>query len=135
MWIKRPFDIITSTLILLIGLPLYAILAVLIYVKLGSPVLFQQQRPGLHNKLFTILKFRIMTDGRDAAGNSLPDAQRLTKFGKFLRSSSLDELPELINVLKGEMSLVGPRPLLEQYLNLYTPEQMRRHEVRPDKRP
>jgi len=128
---KRPFDIITSSLILLIGLPIYAILAILIYTKLGHPILFRQQRPGLHGKPFTILKFRTMTDGRDAGGNLLSDAERLTTFGRFLRSSSLDELPELWNVLKGEMSLVGPRPLLMQYLPLYTPEQARRHKVRP----
>ena len=131
MSIKRPFDIITSLILLVVGLPVYAILSILIYTKLGYPILFHQQRPGLHNKPFTILKFRTMTDARDEVGNLLPDAQRLTKFGKFLRSSSLDELPELINVVKGEMSLVGPRPLLEQYLDLYTPEQMRRHDVRP----
>jgi len=130
-FIKRPFDIISSSLALLIGLPFYAILAILIYTKLGHPILFRQQRPGLHGKPFTILKFRTMTDKQDSAGNLLPDAQRLTKFGRFLRSTSLDELPELLNVLKGEMSLVGPRPLLMQYLPLYTPEQARRHEVRP----
>ncbi len=128
---KRPFDIITSSIILLIGLPLYTILSILIYTKLGHPLLFRQQRPGLHSKPFTILKFRTMTDERDANGNLLSDAERLTTFGRFLRSSSLDELPELWNVLKGEMSLVGPRPLLMQYLPLYTPEQARRHEVRP----
>lgn len=128
---KRPFDIITSILILLFGLPIYAILSTLIYTKLGSPILFRQQRPGLHSKPFTMLKFRTMNDKRDKTGNLLPDGERLTTFGQFLRSSSLDELPELVNVLKGEMSLVGPRPLLMQYLPLYTPEQKRRHEVRP----
>ena len=129
--IKRLFDSLVSSLALLLFSPLLALLVLLIRLKLGSPIIFRQQRPGLHGRSFTILKFRTMTDGRDEAGNLLPDAQRLTRFGKFLRSSSLDELPELINVLKGEMSLVGPRPLLEQYLDLYTPEQMRRHDVRP----
>ena len=100
-------------------------------LKLGSPVLFRQRRPGLHGKPFTIYKFRTMTDARDAQGKLLPDAERLTPFGRFLRSASLDELPELFNVLKGDMSLVGPRPLLMQYLDRYTPEQMRRHEVKP----
>ncbi len=99
--------------------------------KLGSPVLFTQVRPGLHGKPFRMVKFRTMTDARDASGALLPDAQRLTPFGRFLRSSSLDELPELWNVLRGEMSLVGPRPLLMEYLPLYSPEQARRHEVRP----
>ncbi len=131
MKIKRPFDLLLSTLILLIGLPIYAILSILIVTKLGSPILFRQQRPGLHGKPFTILKFRTMTSKRDEAGNLLPDGQRLTPFGRFLRSTSLDELPELLNVLKGEMSIVGPRPLLMQYLPLYTPEQQRRHDVRP----
>ena len=106
-------------------------LAAAIRWKLGSPVLFRQQRPGLSGRPFWLLKFRTMTDARDAGGVLLPDAQRLTAFGRFLRGSSLDELPELINVLKGEMSLVGPRPLLMQYLDRYTPEQARRHEVRP----
>jgi sugar transferase EpsL len=125
------FDRVVA-LLALIGLsPVLGILAVLVRLKLGSPVLFRQQRPGLHGKPFTLSKFRTMTDKRDAQGNLLPDAERLTKFGKFLRASSLDELPELWNVLKGEMSLVGPRPLLMHYLPLYTPEQARRHEVRP----
>jgi lipopolysaccharide/colanic/teichoic acid biosynthesis glycosyltransferase len=99
--------------------------------RLGSPVLFSQVRPGLHGKPFRMYKFRTMTDARDADGNLLPDAERLTDFGKWLRASSLDELPELINVLRGEMSLVGPRPLLMEYLPLYSPEQARRHEARP----
>jgi len=99
--------------------------------RLGSPVLFRQERPGLHGKPFMMYKFRTMTDQRGADGSLLPDRERLTPFGRFLRSSSLDELPELINVLKGEMSLVGPRPLLMEYLDRYTPEQARRHEVRP----
>ena len=128
---KRLFDLLISLLALLPFSPLLGLLALLVRFKLGSPVLFRQQRPGLHGKPFTLIKFRTMTDKRDAQGNLLPDAERLTKFGKFLRASSLDELPELWNVLKGEMSLVGPRPLLMQYLPLYTPEQARRHEVRP----
>jgi len=129
--IKRFFDIILATLALLVLSPIIGLLLILVRLKLGSPVLFSQQRPGLHSKPFTLFKFRTMTDARDAAGNLLPDAKRLTKFGKFLRASSLDELPELWNVLKGEMSLVGPRPLLTHYLPLYTPKQSRRHEVRP----
>ncbi len=129
--IKRLFDFTVAALALLLLSPLLGLLALLVRLKLGSPVLFRQQRPGLHGKPFTLSKFRTMTDKRDAQGNLLPDAERLTKFGKFLRASSLDELPELWNVLKGEMSLVGPRPLLMQYLPLYTPEQARRHVVRP----
>jgi lipopolysaccharide/colanic/teichoic acid biosynthesis glycosyltransferase len=128
---KRLSDILVSTLVSLLLSPLLGVLAMLVRLKLGSPVLFRQQRPGLNGRPFTIVKFRTMNDKRDAQGNLLPDAERLTKFGKFLRASSLDELPELWNVLKGEMSLVGPRPLLMQYLPLYTPEQARRHEVRP----
>ena len=107
------------------------ILAFMIRCKLGTPVLFRQQRPGLGGRPFWLLKFRTMTEARDARGNLLPDAARLTAFGRFLRATSLDELPELLNVLKGDMSLVGPRPLLMQYLDRYTPEQARRHEVRP----
>ncbi len=114
----------------MLALPLLA-LAWLIRHKLGSPVLFRQVRPGLHGRPFTMVKFRTMTDERGPDGDLLPDAQRLTAFGRFLRASSLDELPELWNVLKGEMSLVGPRPLLMEYLTLYTPEQARRHKVRP----
>ncbi len=128
---KRLFDVVVAALtLLLLALPLVA-LASLVQRKLGSPVLFTQVRPGLHGKPFRMVKFRTMTDARDASGALLPDAQRLTPFGRFLRSSSLDELPELWNVLHGEMSLVGPRPLLMEYLPLYTPEQARRHEVRP----
>ena len=111
--------------------PVLAILAVLVRLKLGSPVFFRQQRPGRHGKPFRLYKFRTMTDGRDAAGNLLPDAARLTPFGRLLRSTSLDELPELWNVLRGDMSLVGPRPLMMRYLDRYTPQQARRHEVRP----
>lgn len=129
--VKRLFDLAVAALALLFLFPLLGLLALLVRLKLGSPTLFCQQRPGLHGKSFTLYKFRTMTDKRDAQGNLLPDAERLTKFSRFLRASSLDELPELWNVLKGEMSLVGPRPLLMQYLPLYTPEQRRRHEVRP----
>ena len=128
---KRALDFTAATLGLLVLSPLLAILALLVRWCLGAPVLFRQQRPGLHGNPFMLSKFRTMTDTRDADGNLLPDAQRLTTFGKFLRKSSLDELPELYNVLKGEMSLVGPRPLRLEYLPLYTPEQARRHNVRP----
>lgn len=128
---KRLFDLVVASLALLfLAVPLLA-LAWLIRRKLGSPVLFRQVRPGLLGKPFTMVKFRTMTDERGPNGALLPDAQRLTPFGRFLRSSSLDELPELWNVLRGEMSLVGPRPLLMEYLPLYTPEQARRHEARP----
>lgn len=128
---KRLFDLLASAIGLLILLLPLALLAWLVRHKLGSPILFTQMRPGLHGKPFRMVKFRTMTDARDASGALLPDAQRLTPFGRFLRSSSLDELPELWNVLRGEMSLVGPRPLLMEYLPLYSPEQARRHEVRP----
>lgn len=128
---KRSFDLLTSFCgLLLLAVPL-AVLALLVRRKLGSPMLFTQVRPGLHGKPFKMIKFRTMTDARDASGALMSDAQRLTPFGRFLRASSLDELPELWNVLKGEMSLVGPRPLLMEYLPLYSPEQARRHEVRP----
>jgi lipopolysaccharide/colanic/teichoic acid biosynthesis glycosyltransferase len=128
---KRVFDFVAASLaLLLLSLPLLA-LAWLIRRKLGSPVLFRQVRPGLHGKPFTMVKFRTMTDERGSDGALLPDAQRLTPFGLWLRATSLDELPELWNVLKGDMSLVGPRPLLMEYLSLYTREQARRHEVRP----
>lgn len=128
---KRIFDFLAATsALLLLGLPLL-LLMWLIRRKIGRPVFFRQIRPGLNGRPFEMVKFRTMTDERDADGNLLPDAQRLTKFGKFLRSTSLDELPELWNVLKGDMSLVGPRPLLMEYLPLYTKEQARRHEVRP----
>ncbi len=128
---KRLLDIFASALLLLILTPVLLVLFGLVWRKLGQPVIFSQHRPGLHGKLFRLYKFRSMRDLRDEHGNLLPDEQRLTLFGRFLRSSSLDELPELFNVLKGEMSLVGPRPLLVQYLDRYTPEQARRHEVRP----
>lgn len=128
---KRLFDIVVSAFLILILFPLFLILAVLVRLTLGSPVFFKQVRPGLHARPFTMYKFRTMTNARDEQGRLLPDEERLTTFGRFLRSTSLDELPELFNVLKGDMSLVGPRPLLMEYLPLYTPEQARRHEVRP----
>ena len=128
---RRFFDLsVTLLALLLLALPLL-LLALLVRTKLGSPVFFRQTRPGLHGKPFEMVKFRTMTDARSADGQLLPDSERLPPFGRFLRSSSLDELPELWNVLKGEMSLVGPRPLLMEYLPLYTPQQYRRHEVRP----
>ncbi|MFG7340784.1 MULTISPECIES: sugar transferase [Stutzerimonas] len=128
---KRLFDILASAFGLLLLSPIIVIVAWLIRRKLGSPVLFRQVRPGLHGKPFEMIKFRTMRDAVDAHGNPLPDSERMTPFGSFLRSTSLDELPELWNVLKGDMSLVGPRPLLMEYLPLYSPEQYRRHEVRP----
>lgn len=129
--IKRLFDIMVSATGLLLIAPLIALVALQIRCKLGSPVLFRQIRPGKDGKPFEMIKFRTMRDAVDSVGNPLPDAERMTPFGSFLRSSSLDELPELWNVLKGDMSLVGPRPLLMEYLSLYSKEQYRRHEVRP----
>ncbi|WP_018124418.1 sugar transferase [Desulfovibrio oxyclinae] len=128
---KRMMDILVSMAALILLSPVLMAVALLVRLKLGSPILFRQQRPGLHGKSFDILKFRTMLDAEAPDGTLLPDAQRLTPFGKALRASSLDELPELLNVLKGDMSLVGPRPLLMQYLPLYSPRQARRHEVRP----
>lgn len=128
---KRLLDLTITIPGMILLAPVLATLAVLVRLKLGSPALFRQRRPGLRGQPFTILKFRTMTDDRDAQGDLLPDKDRLTPFGQFLRSSSLDELPELVNVLKGDMSLVGPRPLRMDYLERYTPEQKRRHEVRP----
>ena len=128
---KRLFDIVVAFIALLLFSPILLIVAILIARRLGSPVLFRQVRPGLNGRLFTMVKFRSMRDAVDKHGNPLPDAQRLTPFGAWLRASSLDELPELWNVLKGDMSLVGPRPLLVEYLPLYSPEQARRHDVRP----
>lgn len=128
---KRLFDFTATLLGLIVITPVLLVLGIIARVQLGSPVLFQQVRPGLHGKPFKMFKFRTMSDERDENGCLLPDAKRLTNFGKFLRSTSLDELPELINVLKGEMSLVGPRPLLMEYLPLYSNEQSRRHDVRP----
>ena len=130
-YFKRPFDIICSLLALIVLSPVLLITAILVRIKLGSPVLFKQKRPGLNEKIFTLYKFRTMTDQKDEQGNLLPDKIRLTKFGKMLRSTSLDELPELWNILKGDMSVVGPRPLLEKYIPLYTAEQRKRHHVRP----
>lgn len=128
---KRLFDIVVSLLALVILAPLLTVIWLLIRWRLGSQVLFRQVRPGLHGHPFQILKFRSMTDARDSSGRLLPDSERLPAFGRLLRSSSLDELPELWNVLKGDMSLVGPRPLLMGYLPLYSEHEARRHEVRP----
>jgi sugar transferase EpsL len=128
---KRIFDLIATFLGLIILSPVILMLAVLVRFLVGAPVLFRQQRPGYKGQPFYIYKLRSMTEARDAHGNSLPDAVRLTRFGRFLRSLSLDELPELFNILRGEMSLVGPRPLLMEYLPLYSPEQMRRHDMHP----
>jgi len=130
-YIKRPMDFILALIALVLLSPVFLIIGLLVRIYLGSPVLFKQKRPGLNEKIFTMYKFRTMNDARDEEGNLLPDAARLTKFGKFLRSTSLDELPELINILKGDMSIVGPRPLLVKYLPLYNDYQKRRHEVRP----
>ncbi len=128
---KRLFDLLFTTLALVILSPFLLITAVLVRIFHGKPVIFAQKRPGYQGMPFSIYKFRTMTDARDRNGNLRPDAERLTRLGRFLRSSSLDELPELFNVLRGEMSIVGPRPLLMQYLERYTPEQARRHEVLP----
>ena len=128
---KRFFDLLVSLLLMILLSPLMLVIAILIRIKLGRPVLFSQARPGLHGKLFNIYKFRTMRDLYGPDGQLLPDGERLTSFGRFLRASSLDELPELFNVIKGEMSLVGPRPLLPAYLERYTPEQARRHDVLP----
>jgi len=129
--IKRIFDFSTAFIVFIVGLPLLLIVALLVRIKLGSPILFQQPRPGLNGKVFNMLKFRSMTSETDVNGDLLPDAQRLTAFGKFLRASSMDELPGLWNVLTGKMSLVGPRPLLVEYLPLYSSEQAKRHNTRP----
>lgn len=129
--LKRLFDIIIASTAFIILLPLYAFIAYKVKKNLGSPVLFRQVRPGLHGKPFEMIKFRTMKDAVDANGNPLPDSERLTSFGKMLRSTSLDEMPELWNVIKGDMSIVGPRPLLMEYLPLYNKEQAKRHDVRP----
>ncbi|WP_138542462.1 sugar transferase [Pseudoalteromonas sp. S3776] len=129
--IKRAFDFLVALFTLLTLSPVIIVVAVLIRLKLGSPILFTQDRPGLHGNIFKMMKFRTMLDAKDKQGNLLPDDERMTQFGAFLRSTSLDELPGLFNVLKGDMSLVGPRPLLVQYLPLYSNEQARRHNVRP----
>ena len=130
-FIKRPQDFILSLVALIVLSPVFLMLAILVRAKLGSPVIFKQERPGLNGRIFTLYKFRSMSDARDENGNLLPDEVRLTRFGKILRSTSLDELPELVNILKGDMSIVGPRPLLVRYLPLYNEHQARRHEVRP----
>jgi len=129
--LKRIIDIFISLTGLVVLSPIFLLISIMIYFKLGSPVFFIQKRPGKNEKIFKMIKFRTMLDAKDKKGNLLPDKKRLTSFGKFLRSSSLDELPELINVLKGEMSLVGPRPLLVEYLPRYNEHQARRHEMRP----
>ncbi len=128
---KRLFDFFVVAVAAPLWLPLLAVVALWVRIKLGSPVFFRQKRPGKNAQIFEMIKFRTMTDARDAAGQLLPDAVRLTRFGKFMRSASLDELPELLNVLRGDMSLVGPRPLMVQYLPRYTAQQARRHEVTP----
>ena len=129
--LKRLLDIIIASIALILLSPLYAFVAYKVKKNLGSPVLFRQVRPGLHGKPFEMIKFRSMKDAVDAQGNPLPDSERLTPFGRMLRSSSLDEMPELWNVIKGDMSIVGPRPLLMEYLPLYNQEQAKRHDVRP----
>ena len=129
--IKRILDFIISLIALIVFSPIMIIVAILVYVKLGSPIIFKQDRPGKDGKVFKMYKFRTMLDSYNKFGEPLPDEERLTKFGKILRSTSLDELPELINVIKGDMSLVGPRPLLVEYLELYSDEQKKRHNVRP----
>lgn len=129
--IKRPLDFIVSLTMLIVLSPLLIVVAFLVKNKLGSPVLFKQNRPGLNEKIFTMYKFRTMTEQRDEHGALLPDHIRLTRFGKLLRSTSIDELPELLNILKGDMSFIGPRPLLVEYLKFYNEEQRKRHNVRP----
>lgn len=130
-YVKRPMDFVLSLIAIICLSPVMAVTAILVRTKLGSPVLFKQQRPGKDEKIFNMYKFRSMTDERDEDGNLLPDEVRLTKFGRALRKTSLDELPELFNILKGDMSIVGPRPLLVAYLSRYDERQKRRHEVRP----
>lgn len=130
-FIKRPQDILLSLIAMIVLSPVLLITAILVRTKLGSPVIFKQKRPGLDEKVFTLYKFRTMTDAKDPDGNLLPDEVRLTKFGKLLRSTSLDELPELWNIFCGDIAVVGPRPLLVEYLSRYNEEQKRRHEVRP----
>lgn len=130
-YVKRPQDLLCALVALIVLSPVLLITAFLVRVKLGSPVIFKQKRPGLNGKIFTLYKFRTMIDARDKDGNLLPDEVRLTKFGKLLRSTSLDELPELLNILFGDIAVIGPRPLLVEYLPRYNEEQRRRHEVRP----
>ena len=130
-FIKRPMDCILSLIAIIVLSPVLLIISLLIRIKLGSPVLFKQKRPGLNEEIFTMYKFRTMTDEKDDKGELLPNHMRLTKFGRILRAASLDELPELFNIIKGDMSIIGPRPLLIEYLPLYSEHQRRRHEVRP----
>lgn len=130
-FLKRPMDFFLSFIALIALSPVLLVVTILVRIKLGSPIIFKQPRPGLNERVFNLYKFRTMTNQKDKNGNLLPDEVRLTKFGKFLRSTSLDELPSLINIIKGDLSIVGPRPLLVQYLPLYNKEQRRRHEVRP----
>lgn len=130
-FVKRCLDFILSLVAIIVLSPVLLVVAILVRCKLGSPIIFKQQRPGLYEKIFCMYKFRTMTDAKDADGNLLPDEVRLTKFGKALRSTSLDELPELFNILKGDMAIVGPRPLLVQYLPRYNERQHHRHDVRP----
>ena len=130
-FIKRVGDIVISLTVIILLSPLYIVISIILWLSIGTPILFRQDRLGHRGKLFTIYKFRTMVDQRDASGDLLPDAERLTPIGKFLRRTTLDELPELLNVLKGDMSLVGPRPLLVEYRDLYTAEQWRRHEMPP----
>lgn len=130
-YIKRPQDVLLSSLALVLLSPVIGVTAIMVRTKLGSPVIFKQERPGLNGKIFKLYKFRTMTDAKDENGKLLSDEERLTRFGKRLRSTSLDELPELVNIWKGDMSIVGPRPLLVQYLPRYNEHQARRHEVRP----
>lgn len=128
---KRALDLVLSLVAFIMLMPIMAIIYILVRIKLGKPAIFKQQRPGKDEKIFTLYKFRTMTDEKDENGNLLPDAKRLTKFGMVLRSTSLDELPELVNIIKGDMSIVGPRPLLIRYLPYYTEEEKHRHDVRP----
>jgi undecaprenyl phosphate N,N'-diacetylbacillosamine 1-phosphate transferase len=130
-YFKRPLDLILSILALIVLSPLLLIIAILVRINLGKPIIFKQQRPGLNEKIFTLYKFRTMTNKKNKNNDLLPDEERLTKFGKWLRSTSIDELPELINIIKGDMSIVGPRPLLVEYLPLYNVKQKQRHLVRP----
>lgn len=130
-YFKRMLDFILSLIALIILSPILLIVAILVRIKLGNPIIFKQQRPGKNEKIFTLYKFRTMTDKKDENGNLLPDSERLTKFGKLLRSTSLDELPELVNIIKGDMAIVGPRPLLVEYLPYYTEKEKHRHDVRP----
>ncbi len=130
-YVKRILDFLLSLCGIIVLSPVLLVLVILVRVKLGSPVLFKQERPGRDEKIFTLCKFRTMTDEKDAEGNLLPDSVRLTKFGKFLRAASLDELPELFNILKGDMSIIGPRPLLVSYLPYYSEREKKRHSIRP----